>query len=165
MKNKKGLIISFVLILSGLIGALCFLLPNTSEEYRIVNRYVQAVEKCDAKKIQELLPLQELTSALDANFADLDFDVNDKAGLLETFLNSASLPEKVKSIDEVKLISVATGEHQALSFGGFNSAIEGRAFIKVDYTDEDGKEWEQTFEENFTLIRTQKGLKVVPTGL
>lgn len=167
MKNKKGLIISVALILVGLIGALCVAIPSASEEYQIVEAYVDALDSCDFEAVKECFPLKELSSMLGSEGLDMMEDwsaaATDKLGFLRSSGLDASdlVPEDAKSVEDIRLVSVSFRAESSQGFGAMISGGVAKAFVEVTYINAADEEKTVVSEETISLLTTNDGPKII----
>ena len=166
MKKYIILIVALTLVLAGLIGSLVCIFPGHSKEYKVINKYVSAADDCDMEKIYKCMPMEELSSVLSMYGEDLmrnpNLGVTDKMTFIRNLgMDVASkIPEDAQSVKQIKLISCTPNESSSQSMLGV-SMSEYLALVEVTYVSAEGEEVTVTGMEEFGLIQTQKGMKIL----
>lgn len=164
MKNYITVIIAAALVLIGLIGALVCVIPTASAEYKIVDKFVSAIDDCDADAITDCYPVDEMSSMLGGNMgSSIDKTakgLKSKIDYLKAFCSSAAseLPEDAKSVESVELVSCSNAKTQGSEYLK-GSSVE--AIIKVEYKTADDKTASYTVDKNFTLLAVGNNYKLL----
>lgn len=165
MKSNVKIIISIALVLVGLIGILVCVIPSASSEYKIVKKYISAVNGCNEKAIKACTAVDQYSQIFEIDTADSDFEFDGDATKYD-YLKASSLsiknsvPEDAKEVKKVSLISCKKTTDAAVDL--FSSSFtEVDAVVRVTYKTEDDKTVSVTNSQNFTLSKTSKGYKIV----
>ena len=175
MKANVKIIISLALVVVGLIGTLVCIIPSASGEYKIVNKYINAINSCDDKALKDCLPLDEISSALDKFSSELGVDLNQVEDILGSdktekesskldYLKASGLdvsslvPSDAKEVNKISLISCTNADSSEDS--PFAATTKVETLIKVVYTSADDETVSVADSQRFTVVKTSKGYKI-----
>lgn len=177
MKANVKIIISLALVVVGLIGTLVCVIPSASGEYKIVNKYINAINSCNDKAIKDCLPLDEVSSALGQFSSELGIDLdedevkdifgydesNEKTSKLD-YLRASGLdvsslvPSDAKEVNKISLISCTNADSSEDSIMSPTTRVD--ALVKVVYKSADDETVSVTDSQRFTVVKTSKGYKI-----
>lgn len=166
MKKYIHVMLSLALILIGMIGIIVCIVPSASAEYRLVKKYISAVNKADYTGMQEccandkdLINLFNFDSV--ASDDTQEDSVTDRATALKASRLGigAYLPEDAKEVASLKVIGCS--EAPLSETDSFSSASAVTAIIQMTYIDADGETAIVSHQENFVIAKTADGLKMM----
>ena len=165
MKRFTFAVLSLALVLLGLIGVIVCVTPSSSAQYKLIQKYVAAVNKADSKGMQECCAdTEDLLGISNSDIAsddDREASVTDRMTALKTSLLSISsyLPEDAKEVESLKVIGCS--EASPFETDAFSSASEVTAIIQMTFIDADGETAMVSHQENFVIAKTANGLKLM----
>ncbi len=165
MKRFTFAVLSLALVLVGLIGVIVCVTPSSSAQYKLIQKYVAAVNKADSEGMQECCAdtedLLNLSNSGITSDDDREDSVTDRITALKTSLLSISsyLPEDAKEVESLKVIGCS--EASLFETDAFSSASAVTAIIQMTYIDADGETAMVSHQENFVIAKTANGLKLM----
>lgn len=160
IKKYLMLIIAAALVLVGLIGTLVCVIPSTTDEFDIVNKYIEAVDDCDAEAMSECFWKSELLSYKGPDFDDDDLE--EKIDYLKACgLDAYSrLPEGTETVIGIELIGCSQVDNDnEMNMMGIEFA-RVNAVVKVTYEDEEGAEQSLISNESVHLYGVDGELQI-----
>lgn len=171
MKKYLNVIVSTGIAIIGIIGVLICVIPSVSSEYAIIDKYIDAIDDCDYDKIVACWPLEEYAKSVGTSIENIlpgdaeALSSATKMDYLKLFLSRAAIrvPDDAKSVESIKLISCGKKEAVDVGFNlvAISSATEVEAVLQVTYISADDEEVSFTYAEEFGVVETKKGFRVV----
>ena len=165
MKKYIHVMLSLALMLIGIIGIIVCVVPSASAEYRLVKKYISAINKADYTGMQECCAdTEDLLGISNSDIAsddDREASVTDRMTALKTSLLSISsyLPEDAKEVESLKVIGCS--EASPFETDAFSSVSEVTAIIQMTFIDADGETAMVSHQENFVIAKTSNGFKMM----
>lgn len=163
IKKNLGLIIAAVLILVGLIGALVCAIPSVSDEQKLINKYIKAIDDCDLEAVKECMPIEELSGALSIDEGEIFGDASRYQTKLDYLKVSGIsgygyIPEDAKEVKSITLVATEIKEGTELLLPDSTAVV--KAIVKITYVDVNNKTVSFTSSDDFSLVNTKNGLKI-----
>ncbi len=147
MKFPIKLLCAVLALIIGIVGLIVLLNPSKTEGEKVVEKYITAVNKGDAKAMNKLEDPSKILKSFgslsqvlgDEVIPDHDFDKGDrKEALAQSKISGFEIPEDA-TVDRVKLLAVSEEEKHNQSYLNISvKYISIHAVIEVTYTTEDG---------------------------
>ncbi|MBO5796801.1 MAG: hypothetical protein J6R77_00450 [Clostridia bacterium] len=176
----KGIIISLLAFVIGLVGVIVCLTPGTTAPDKVVAGYIDAINDGDIEGMSEyMMTASDMLGDLGNSLgADMD-SLNDLRGEVSGGQAQAApgneiysalstsglrarnrLPEGVTQVTAVELCGCVDGEVQS-AFG--MTGLDVTAVLKVTYVDAEGKEQFFYSNESFGIVKGNDGYKIADT--
>lgn len=170
----KGIIISLLAFVIGLVGVIVCLTPGTTAPDKVVAGYIDAINDGDVEAMNEYrMTASDMFGDLGGSLGELG-DLGDLMGSgtaqqatpgneIYTALASSGLsarnrlPEGVTQVTAVELCGCVDGEVQS-AFG--MTGLDVTAVVKVTYVDAEGKEKSFYSDESFGIVKGNDGYKI-----
>ena len=147
MKFPVKLLCAVLALIIGVVGLIVVLNPSRTDAEKVLEKYVSAVNKGDAKTMNKLEDPTKIVKALgslaelvDEDIApDHEFEKGDRTeALRQSMISGFYIPEG-STVDKVKLLAVSNEEKHDESYLSIRiKYISVDALIEVTYTTEDG---------------------------
>lgn len=157
MKFPIKLLCAVLALIIGVVGLIVVLNPSQTEAEKVLDKYVSAVNKADAKTMNKLEDPTKVAKAFGAlgelldedSIPDHDFDKGDRnEALKQSKISGFDIPEGA-TVEKVKLIGITEQEKRTeLSF----KYVSVSALIEVTYALEDGTTETVQNENSFDIL-------------
>ena len=165
MKKYLSLIIAAALVVAGLIGTLVTVSPVKTAEYKVVEKYIKAVNDCDSAKMAEYFPATEISSILGSATEGHLGTQTETLVTKKDYISAAglSISSFIPDDAEVGDLKIITYKQNPISSGGLLAAQSAGVSIvlAVDYVSAEGETVNLTYSDFFTVSKTQSGYKIV----
>ena len=180
MKLPIKLLIALLAVVVGLVGIIVCITPGRPAPDKTMEKYIAAINKADASKMQDCYAtgalMQQLGDAFDIDMDDyleensqkleVSVDYDRLAALQDSYLSvSSMLPENTVEVKKVKLLGCTNSSDQkadqlsAALLG--TKLVEVLALVEVTYVTEDGEQQTVRNQESLGMVQTDSGYRLV----
>lgn len=157
MKIKSSVIVSFFMIILGVVGMVVSFLPDGSKAEKAINSYVKAIDAADGKKMKEYTTVELFGNVINDDKIEVSTTME---AISESVLNiDSKIPDDAKEVKKITLIGAYLEELEAEEFE--IAGAEGMIVVKVKYVDKEDKLKTAYCGDTISLLNTNSGYKIV----